>query len=82
MLEREKEIAKEQRRLSIEVLALKSFCETGRFTLAIPGHQRWEWFGPTASQAPYWANQAAWIAMNTEPRPMSLSTSTRDKETK
>lgn len=73
IFDREKIIAKEQRRLEIEALALKSFRETGQFTLAIPGYRRMQWTPKTESEAAAQASHAAWIAANAEAQPLKLS---------
>lgn len=72
IFDREKIIAKEQRRLEVEALALKSFRETGQFTLAIPGYRRMQWMPRTESEAAAQASHAAWVAINTEPQALKL----------
>lgn len=72
MIKRENEIAKELRRLEVEALAIKSFRETGQFTLAIPGYYRMQWKPTTESAALVQASHAAWLAVDTEPLPLSV----------
>lgn len=71
--DREKEIAEARRRFDIEALALKSFRETGQFTLAIPGYHRQQWKPTTESEAVAMAGHAAFVSMNTKPLPVSFS---------
>ena len=69
--EREAAIDRERRRLDVEAMALRFFNEAGQFTLAIPGYQRMQWRPKTESEALRDAKQAADMAVNTPPLPMS-----------
>lgn len=71
--DREKEIAEARRRFDIEALALKSFRETGQFTLAIQGYHRQQWKPKTESEAVAMASHAAFVATNTEPLPLRFT---------
>lgn len=70
--DREKELAEQRRRFDIEALALKSFRETGQFTLAIPGYHRQQWKPKNESEAVAMAAHAAFVSMNTKPLPVSF----------
>lgn len=71
--DREKELAEQRRRFDVEALALKSFRETGQFTLAMPGYRRMQWKPTTESEAVTMARHAAFVATNTRPLPLRFA---------
>lgn len=71
--DREKDLAEQRRRFDVELMALKSFRETGQFTLAIPGYRRMQWVPKTESEAVTMAGHAAFVSMNTKPLPVRFS---------